>query len=174
MIAKSRYLPGTEAKGGGRDEQQEPFEERVFSFLCSGCCGAELSPKRNEPAWKFTIHRIYERYPLYSIFGIKCHVTLFTNLILRITWQSLNLILLLLLFCLFVFNFATDSTESLCWFTVSITFTVCTFKKCQSGQQESPLDGKDMCLQWQKMSSKSATENWLSQDLMKHAIYLFF
>lgn len=97
-MTKSRYLPGTEAKGGGRDEQQEPFEERVFSFLCSGCCGAELSPKRNEPAWKFTIHRIYERYPLYSIFGIKCHVRLFTNLILRITWGSLNLILMLLLF----------------------------------------------------------------------------
>lgn len=53
------YLPGTKAKGGGRDEQQEPFEERVLSFLCVGCCGAQLSSKGDEPACKFTSHRKY-------------------------------------------------------------------------------------------------------------------
>lgn len=51
------YLPRAKAKGGGRDEQQEPFEEGVFSFLCPGSCGAAGSPEAQEPCWKFTINK---------------------------------------------------------------------------------------------------------------------
>lgn len=52
------YLPCTEAKGSGRDEQQEPLDEGVLAFLCIGCCRAALSTQDNKPAWKFTATNI--------------------------------------------------------------------------------------------------------------------
>jgi len=52
-----RYLPRAEAKGGDGDEQQEPFEERVFCLFRSGCCGARLSPKGDELTWEFTTRK---------------------------------------------------------------------------------------------------------------------
>lgn len=57
LLNNNQYLPGSKAKGGGRDEQQEPFDERVFCCLPFDCCGAALSPEADQPAWKSTVDK---------------------------------------------------------------------------------------------------------------------